>query len=390
MGAVCILLVACSCARRGMPPGGPVDTDPPRIVAVVPDSGQARVEDLSEVCITFTEQMDKRSVKDMVLVRPTLKIRDTHWRKNTFCVSLAESLSSSATYVFTVMSGSKDAHGNYLKAPYVFTFSRADTVMSGRIEGTVRAKNLPVAGIQVWAFDSVSCPQPDFSKDQPQYVAQSGSDGKYGFLGLPSGTYLLYGFKDKNANRAYDQDSDFTSPAEKPIWIDSDFPVLTGVDIYLVDPSEPGGITGVVLHCIPDSIRMIVTAASVADSLALFTAPVGRDSVFLLKGMPPGRYGVSAFADLDDSRDWQPESEPSSPDTHVIEVIPGETIKGVKLEIPCTKPPEPDETGEKAPEEGLEETAGEALEGGSLSEDVDDEKEAISSENQEDSDETSE
>jgi uncharacterized protein (DUF2141 family) len=385
---VIALGAVCSCARRGVPPGGPVDAEPPRIVSSAPDSGQVGARSLSEVCVTFSEQMDKRTVRDVVTLRPQVKISDTSWRKNSFCESFAESLRPATTYVLTVMAGYKDAHGNAAKVPHALTFSTGDSVASGEISGTVKVKNLPAPGIPVWAFDSVATPQPDFTKDEPLYLSQAGLKGEFKFIGLPAGTYLLYAFRDKDANRAFDQGTDFTSPAPGAMHVTPEQPTVADVEIALVDPKEPGGVKGVVLHCFAQGERGVivpmprvlmetrevsgggtktwvvvaeettgvegviaVTATSVTDSSVSFSTTAGKDSTFAIGDMAPGRYVVTCFLDLDRNGRREGGAEVECKEPHTVVVTPGEMVSKITLELPCPGPPAGEiKEGEKAPE----------------------------------------
>jgi uncharacterized protein (DUF2141 family) len=339
-----IFLVAmCSCARRGLPPGGPIDLQPPRILSCRPDSGEIRVQAVSEICINFSEPMEKRTVRDAIVVRPRVNVKEVHWQKNTFCLLLTDSLVPSTTYSIIVMSGCKDAHGNSINAPHVSAFSTGDTLLAGTIRGKVETKGLPTPGTPVWAFDSLKCPAPDFTKDEPHYVSQSGSDGTFELIGLPSGVYLLFAFKDKNSNRAYDQDVDFVSPALSSVVISPEAPEFTGLEIPLVDPSEPGGIEGIVEHCYPDSVRIVVRAVSAKDSLSSFAAVARPDSSFSVVKLRPGEYLVDCFVDLNSNRVYDSATEPRCQETHMVQVMPGEVTKDVRLTIACPSPALPEE-----------------------------------------------
>ncbi len=344
--------LVCSCARRGMPPGGPIDSEPPRVVSTAPDSGAMSVGPAPEVCVTFSEQMDKRTVRDGVLLRPSVKVGDANWRKNSFCMTLAESLKPATTYTVTLMTGCKDAHGNATREPYAFVFSTGDSIERGEISGVVTAKTLPAPGTPVWAFDSVRTPSPDFTNDEPVYVSQAGSTGEFRLLGLRPGTYLLYAFKDRDANRAFDEGTDFASPAPAPVRVTSENPVVADVKIALVDPKEPGGVRGTVLHCFAaDSVVIAVTAVSVTDTSSVFSSTAGKDSTFSIGDMPAGRYTVSCFVDLnrDGVRDGAGEVECVEP--HVVQVTPGEVVTGVKLELPCPGRASPRPEDEPVPAE---------------------------------------
>jgi uncharacterized protein (DUF2141 family) len=330
-----VLVVLCSCARKGLPPGGPIDLEPPRIISSTPDSGEVHTGALSQICMNFSEPMDKRSVRDAIVVRPLVKIDEVRWRKNTCCLSLTDSLRPSTTYSVLVMSWCKDAHGNTMKTARLSAFSTGDTLLAGTIRGKVETKGLPAPGMPVWAFDSVKCPAPNFAKDEPHYVSQSGSDGAFELIGLPSGVYLLFAFKDKNSNRSYDEDVDFVSPAQSSVVITSQEPVFTGIEILLVDPNEPGSIEGTVEHCYPDTIPIVVRAVSVKDSLSSFTTTARADSTFRIAKLAAGEYRVDSFADLNSNHVYDAASEPLCEETHLVRVMPGEATKKVKLTIAC-------------------------------------------------------
>ncbi|MCX5799786.1 MAG: Ig-like domain-containing protein [Candidatus Eisenbacteria bacterium] len=340
---LCSLVAVCSCARRGMPPGGPVDLEPPRIVSMKPDSGEVNTRAVSEICMTFSEPMDKRTVRDAAVIRPGVRVAEAHWQKNTFCLLLTDSLTAARTYTVLLMSGGKDAHGNSIKAPYLWTFSTGDTLFGGSIRGKVLAKGLPAPGIPVWAFDSVRCPAPDFAIDEPDYVSQSGSDGTFELIGLPAGVYLLFGFKDKNTNRAYDVDVDFVSPAQFNAVITPEEPEFTGVEIRMLDPNEPGSIQGIVEHCFPESVSVVVHAVSTEDSLRVFIATAKPDGTFTIAKVNAGQYRVDCFADLNANRTYDPGVEPTCEEIHTVQVMPDEATKDVKLKMFCATPAEPEE-----------------------------------------------
>ncbi|UCF78792.1 MAG: Ig-like domain-containing protein [Candidatus Eiseniibacteriota bacterium] len=345
---LCMLIALASCARKGLPPGGPPDVTPPVVLSSTPDSGAVGVARVNEICLRFSERMEKRTVRDAVVVRPRVQIKEERWHKNTFCLVLSDSLKPEVTYSLLVMGGCKDSHGNNMKSPHVSVFATADTLMAGTISGSVLSKGVPVSGIPVWAFDSLTCPEPDFTKDEPHYVSQSGAGGDFKFLGLPSGTYMLFVFKDKDANRAYDEETDFTSPAPEPVRITPEATEVANVEIALVDPREPGKIAGRVEHCLPDTVRVIVYATSTTDSLASYSAPAMSDSTFSVAGPPPGRYSVSCYADFNLNQTHDTPDEPGCSEVHFVQVFPGETTKDVVLVIPCER--EPGEEGESVTE----------------------------------------
>ncbi|MFH0778011.1 MAG: Ig-like domain-containing protein [Candidatus Eisenbacteria bacterium] len=338
-----ILLLLASCARRGMPLGGPPDVDPPRVVSFHPDSGSVSAGGVSEICVTFNESMERRSVRDFLVLRPHVDVRSVSWNGNTLCLSLADSLQPSATYCVLLMAGYRDAHGNTTRVPHLSIFSPGESLSSGTISGSVTVKGLPSPGTQVWAFDTAACPAPDFSEDEPHYVAQAGPQGDYKFVGLPGGTYRLYAFADKNSNRTYDTGEDFLSPAPGPITLVSSADVVSGLDMKLVNPAEPGGISGVVEHCRPDSLVITVLVTSAGDSLRTAGVALAPDSSFSITDLPSDRYLVKCFVDLNKDGRRDEDETVGCVETHAVTVPPGEVVKDIRLKIECEiEEPPPD------------------------------------------------
>ena len=71
--SLCAITLA-ACASLGMPPGGPVDTDAPKIIKIVPDSGATGVK-ASELVFQFDEVVNENpsgvaSLSALFLISP--------------------------------------------------------------------------------------------------------------------------------------------------------------------------------------------------------------------------------------------------------------------------------------------------------------------------------
>jgi hypothetical protein len=222
-----LILLFSSCAKEGMPPGGPVDTTPPKVISVSPKPDSTRVDLSSKIAITFSERMSNKQTEESIFLSPfPKKPLDFRWHKSKLIISFADSLLKDKTYVVTIGTGARDLRGNHLSESYTFAFSTGPALDYGAISGTVwlRKKNISSAltseefqtesGVSIWAylFSDTSKIDPEINK--PDYVTQSDTDGNYSLKSLSSGhpdapqKYRLFAVDDLNRDLLWDPDKE--------------------------------------------------------------------------------------------------------------------------------------------------------------------------------------
>ncbi|MGD8396569.1 MAG: Ig-like domain-containing protein [Candidatus Eiseniibacteriota bacterium] len=261
--------VASACARKGLPPGGPRDEEPPEVVATVPDSGAVRVALDAPLEIEFSESMTRTSVVDWVLLSPPRDFGERSWSGNRFRLSGGEDLRPHTTYTVVVGTGCRDARErNPMTAPYTFVFATGDSIDQGRIEGRLLAKGQPAHGTMVWAIDvDLAATRPDTVL--PDYIAQAAADSTYVLLGLrPGRHYRVAAHYDANRDREFDAATEFLADYPDTLWLDPGSPHLDGIDIDYRDPEAPGTIAGTVIDSTRAALRRAAAriAAAAADS----------------------------------------------------------------------------------------------------------------------------
>jgi len=200
----CCALVAVgfACASPGAPPGGPVDTQPPRLVDVAPDSAATSVTP-DEVVFRFDEVVSERpagapSIGALVLISPRDGDPKVDWNRQSIAVRPRRGWSANTAYTITLLPGLSDLRGNVRNKPIVTMFSTGGTIPTGRITGTVfnwaEARVLPRAFVQ-------ATPATDTSLS---YVTATDSAGAFSIGQLPPGRYTLRAFSDDNNNRGLD------------------------------------------------------------------------------------------------------------------------------------------------------------------------------------------
>ncbi|HDZ11768.1 MAG TPA: hypothetical protein ENH53_06085, partial [Bacteroidetes bacterium] len=192
-----------SCARQGMPPGGPVDRTPPRVLKTIPPNRVVHVSRTTQIQITFSEKMDRASLNDALFFapRPEKPIR-LKWHGNTLSLMLPDSLLSDQTYLATIGTGAKDRHQNPLRESFTLAFSTGSQLDNGRIFGRAYGTG-SLMQIQIWGYILRLTPLPDPETESPQYITQCDANGRFRFRNLSPGNYRLFAVVDREKNRRY-------------------------------------------------------------------------------------------------------------------------------------------------------------------------------------------
>ncbi|MFA6471235.1 MAG: Ig-like domain-containing protein [Candidatus Latescibacterota bacterium] len=214
------LFVMVSCARQGLPPGGPKDETPPAFARSVPAPLTKNVSVTEPVLIEFTEPMDKKSVADNLFIVPIpSQWPELKWQSGNSILMLVflKPLRNTTTYVITIGSKASDIRSNQMKDSISLKFSTGETIENGEIRGKVipvhffDPKPENVSGVDVAAYTlSDSTVSPDPRNDVPDYVTQTNADGRFTLVGLSNGTYRLFAIGDKDRDGFYSEGYDMT------------------------------------------------------------------------------------------------------------------------------------------------------------------------------------
>lgn len=217
-----LFLILSSCAKKGMPPGGPEDRIPPRVVSTFPSPGSTQVSPNVEVEIAFSERMEKKKTEASVFISPLPEIPwKSSWRKSRLSLKQPEPLKSTTTYVITVGTGAVDLRGNRMRESYSFAFSTGDFIDSCEISGETQIEEKKEAGISVWAYPLDEKALVDLLADKPTYVTQTDFEGKYSLKNLGYGKYRLFAVKDKNGDLEWDIEDEPIGVTTQDVRLDS-------------------------------------------------------------------------------------------------------------------------------------------------------------------------
>jgi hypothetical protein len=175
------------------------------------------------------------------------------------------------TYVVTLGTDIKDAHGVNLARAISVAFATGPSIDSGSISGRVTKEGRGASGVSLALFDaSLDSSTVAIDSLVPDYMTQSGKEGEYSFDYLPAGTFRLVAFEDKNKNRRINPQREMTGVPFMEVALDEAEPRLSGVDIRM--HSSDSGVPG------------LRGAAVNADGLIRirFSAPVTRETAGML------------------------------------------------------------------------------------------------------------
>jgi hypothetical protein len=304
-----------SCAKRGVPPGGPADTTPPYVDKIAPPSGSVRVAPDSIISVRFSEPMKERTVETGIVVSPPSRWKKRYWKKNTYYLLPETDLRSNTTYLISVSNKVEDAHGVAMKSTFVSGFSTGDSIDAGIISGEIRWKNVTVeaAVVELYdieAFDTTGVIRPG----EPLYVTLSGPEGVYEIPFVDTvKRYRLLSFLDKDMDSEYDDGEDLGCYNGDVVFAGGS--ELDSINITICGDSLAGSIRGLVdTASVADTLKIVILAESVTDTSVTYWVAPEKSGEFEIKCVVPGSYTIEAFSDVNANHRKDPE------DTFFVEV----------------------------------------------------------------------
>lgn len=272
--AVAALLTGC--ANIGSPPGGPTRTEPPRLVAIAPDSGAVNVR-ADKVTFRFDAVVSDRptgqaaTLEALFIISPRDGAPRVSWERSRVEVRPRRGFLPNTAYSVTMLPGITDLRGNTLRETRTIVFSTGPTIppyaIRGRVFDWLAERPAASALIEVTR-----------RPDSVQYVGSVDSTGQFSVGPLASGTYSVRAILDNNRNRALDPSEPWDSLAVIVREV-SPFVELLAV---VRDTSGPRILTGEVR----DSVTIVLNFDKPLDPAAALTPGsfrvLGADSARLV------------------------------------------------------------------------------------------------------------
>ncbi len=298
--AVLILIIKVSflinCAKEGMPPGGLLDTVPPKTVSVSPKPDSTGVDPNSKIEITFSERMSEEPTEEAIFISPLSQTSlDYNWQGRMLILSLSEPLQKDKTYVVTIGTNAQDMRKNRMSQSYTFAFSTGKSLDYGTISGEVWVRQKSglgkETGISIWAYQ-LSAGRIEISpeKEKPDYATQADDEGKYTLKNLGLGKYRLFAVKDSDRDMLWNRENESIGMTTGDVELTEQNTIKTFVDFILdkIDKIPPGLLNCNALN--QNSVRMEFNE-ELDERTALDTSNYGILSVSDQKPLPV----ISAF-----------------------------------------------------------------------------------------------
>ena len=203
-----------SCANMGMPSGGPIDEDPPRVVSCSPLSGSVGVKD-PKMTITFNELVNVKDAFSKVVVSPAnVAIPRVSSLGRRVKIEF-DSLAPNTTYTVDFADAIEDNNEANALQGYAYTFSTGESIDTLRISGRVLgARNLePQQSMLVGVHSNLS--DTAFSTLRLLRVAKTDDRGEFTIRGLAPGKYHIFALSDNdNDYRYYHSSSSHSLPPQ--------------------------------------------------------------------------------------------------------------------------------------------------------------------------------
>ncbi len=293
------LLIAVACAVIQPPPGGPEDRTPPHIVGVYPTPDSTGIPTDAGIRVIFSENVDEETFKERIKLYPPVAFDKVRVKGDLLEISFAEQLPET-TIVVLIKGGYKDWHKVANKENFIFRFSTAESLLTGEIEGRILFKDKPDSTGVVKLFEIFPDSAVSVKSDIESRIAFAGKNGSFTFRSLPTDEtrFIVWAFSDKNKDGKHADGKEFAAFYPDTITLTPTRPRAEEVSIYIIDPNEPGMVSGTILNETDMRRRVTVRFEPLLPgerALVLTADSTGR---YLAPKIPPGRYLVSAFIDM--------------------------------------------------------------------------------------------
>ncbi len=285
-----------SCAGQVAPTGGPPDRTPPAIVRTLPDSNAVRVT-TSEIVLEFDKYVDRRSVEESIFLSPNLGDLEFDWSGREVTITFSASLRPKTTYVVNVGTDVVDVRErNRMASGFTLAFSTGDSIDRGSVAGQVF--DAKPEGVMIFAYqlDHIKQDTLNPARAKPDFIMQTGQQGKFRLSHLPLGIFRLFAVRDEHHDLIYNPEVDEIGMASGDFMLSPKESDVEGIPFRLMkeDTTRPFVTSAVAPHRQEvdvrlseplDSTRIGDVTASVVDTAKGGTVPVL--GVFWKQTQPP-------------------------------------------------------------------------------------------------------
>ncbi|MFT4022755.1 MAG: Ig-like domain-containing domain [Flavihumibacter sp.] len=240
-GCVAALLLMESCANIVPPLGGPKDTLPPRIVAIMPGDSSLHFKE-KKIIINFDEYVQLDNVQQNLIVSPTPKSTPgVESRLKTVTVRIKDTLEENTTYAIDFGKAIRDVNENNPLKDFRYVFSTGGYLDSMQLQGQVLVAETGKKDSTLIVMLHRSQEDSAVVKEKPRYWTRVDSTGHFHFQNLQPGTYAAYALKDESGSLRYMSPEQLFAFADSPIIVNQHTQPLM---LYAYAEPEPAKTPG--------------------------------------------------------------------------------------------------------------------------------------------------
>jgi hypothetical protein len=201
-----------------VPPGGPPDSLPPRIIVTRPESGAVRADFKGDAVVRFDELIDEMGgaggegkgggplsgLPSRIVLSPVAGPVHVSWHRSSLHIKPREGWKQGRVYHLEILSGITDLRHNVMKQGKKVIFSTGPALPHAALSGTVlqwvEQRIVPQALIRAAHLP-----------DTVAYMTFTDSAGAFSLRDIPAGRYRVYAIQDQNSNRQRDDREAFDS-----------------------------------------------------------------------------------------------------------------------------------------------------------------------------------
>ncbi|MBP5547560.1 MAG: Ig-like domain-containing protein [Bacteroidales bacterium] len=207
---VAVLLGVASCAKQGMPSGGPKDTQPPKSKNMSPENRSLNFS-ANGFYMEFDEYVVLKDAENNILVSPPMKEKPEYRTKGKgIQVKIKDTLQPNTTYQFQFKDAIADFNEGNLLPSVEYVFSTGDYIDSMTVRGKVvdaQSMKAMKEKVEVWLYDEegyramiAAISDTAAPKIVPKYITRSDKDGNFCFNNIKPGKYRVLAIVDGDKN----------------------------------------------------------------------------------------------------------------------------------------------------------------------------------------------
>ncbi|MFN9709885.1 MAG: Ig-like domain-containing protein [Bacteroidota bacterium] len=202
---IVLFLFITGCANIVPPGGGPIDSIPPIMMKAIPKDS-ARNVTAGKIILHFNEYIELKNTAEQVLISPYPDKQPLIESKlKTITIRFKDSLLPNTTYTIDFGQSIADINEGNIQKDFRFLFSTGSYIDSNFLNGRLMMAETGKTDSTAWALLYKKEEDSTVWKESPAYVARVNSKGYFRFDHLPAGRYYLYGLKDADGNKRYNQ-----------------------------------------------------------------------------------------------------------------------------------------------------------------------------------------